>query len=165
MSRIEFFLDMHEVPTVTAQQKGVTTRGWKLSKHGKLAPKICHYKKPEVAALEMKLAAGFSGYAPQEKIEGPVRLEVTFTHNWPLKLRHKRMIGEVPEWMPKTTKPDTDNMLKMVKDVLTVCRFWHDDAQVCAEFTRKGWGDRPGIHIVIQPYVPDYSIPEPEAVI
>ncbi len=163
MSRVEFFVDM-QLPTITAQQKGVTTRGFRLSKRGKLRPRICHYKKDEVEAVEMKLATAFAGYA-QGKADGPLRLEVTFIHDWTAKLKKKRVAKKLPEFVGKDTKPDTDNMLKLVKDVLTACRFWHDDAQVCAEFTRKGWGDRPGIHIVIQPYVLDYSIPELEVFI
>ena len=33
----------------------------------------------------------------------------------------------------KTTRPDGDNLLKIIKDAMTRAGFWADDAQVCAE--------------------------------
>ena len=67
---------------------------------------------------------------------------------------------KLPRFVLKDTRPDTDNLLKLLKDVLKGCRFWHDDAQVAEELTRKGWGDRTGIHVRVGPCLNDYQPPE-----
>lgn len=65
----------------------------------------------------------------------------------------KTRAREVPghrdgEW--KTTKPDTDNMIKLLKDCMTRTGFWVDDAQVCSEITEKFWGDVSGIYVMVE---------------
>ena len=48
------------------------------------------------------------------------------------------------------TKPDTDNLIKVLKDTMTKLRFWGDDAQVAKETIRKQWSKiKPGIAIEI----------------
>jgi Holliday junction resolvase RusA-like endonuclease len=49
----------------------------------------------------------------------------------------------------KITKPDTDNLDKMLKDVMTEVGFWKDDAQVASEIIEKFWADVPGIYVEI----------------
>lgn len=51
----------------------------------------------------------------------------------------------------KLTRPDTDNMIKTLKDAMTKLDFWHDDAQVCHEICSKIYTDKPGIKIQILP--------------
>ena len=52
------------------------------------------------------------------------------------------------EW--RITKPDTDNLQKMLKDCMTEIGFWKDDAQVVKETVEKRWSDEPcGISIEI----------------
>lgn len=50
----------------------------------------------------------------------------------------------------RITKPDTDNLQKMLKDVMTDLHFWKDDAQVASEICEKFWAERPGIYIRIE---------------
>lgn len=50
----------------------------------------------------------------------------------------------------KLTKPDTDNLQKALKDVMTRLGFWQDDAQVCTEIIEKFWADIPGIFIRVE---------------
>jgi Holliday junction resolvase RusA-like endonuclease len=48
------------------------------------------------------------------------------------------------------TKPDTDNLEKLLKDCMTEVGFWNDDAQVVKEIAEKVWTDEPtGISIEI----------------
>ena len=47
----------------------------------------------------------------------------------------------------KITKPDTDNLQKLLKDCMTSVKFWSDDAQVASEVVEKFWADIPGIYI------------------
>jgi Holliday junction resolvase RusA-like endonuclease len=49
----------------------------------------------------------------------------------------------------KTTKPDTDNLNKMLKDEMTRAGFWKDDALVASEVIEKFWTDTPGIYVEI----------------
>ncbi|MFR2117436.1 MAG: RusA family crossover junction endodeoxyribonuclease [Subdoligranulum sp.] len=51
------------------------------------------------------------------------------------------------EW--RTTKPDTDNLEKALKDEMTRLHFWRDDAFVCSEVVEKFWADTPGIFIKV----------------
>ena len=53
---------------------------------------------------------------------------VTLTAAWHFPIPDGHRDGE-----PKTTKPDTDNMQKLLKDVMTEAGFWKDDAQVFSE--------------------------------
>lgn len=50
----------------------------------------------------------------------------------------------------RATKPDTDNLQKLLKDCMTDAQFWTDDALVCREITEKFWAEVPGIYIRIE---------------
>lgn len=50
----------------------------------------------------------------------------------------------------RITKPDTDNLQKMLKDCMTVCGFWTDDALVASEICEKFWAANPGIYIKVE---------------
>lgn len=62
-------------------------------------------------------------------LDGPLRVNVTFVSPRP-----KRMLlraGDTPEGrIYKTTKPDIDNLLKMVLDIITQSEIWEDDNRV-----------------------------------
>lgn len=126
---IEFFRSFTP-PTATPQQRRFNRRGGFLPPRAKLAAAVWQ------AAVEP--------YAPEQPIEGPVRLLVTLT--WP----HTRLSRPRGPAVPKTTRPDGDNLLKMLKDVLTKCRFWHDDAQVYSETIERFYGEIPGMFLKIQ---------------
>ncbi len=66
--------------------------------------------------------------AALEPVDGPVYLLCTFVHVRPKRLNTKRTTAAR---IPKTTKPDIDNLLKTVMDGLTRGQAWHDDNQVC----------------------------------
>lgn len=78
---------------------------------------------------------------PHEQIrDGAIRLTV----KW-LFPRGNHRDGEY-----KTTKPDTDNLNKMLKDEMTKTGFWTDDAQVVSEIIEKFWAEVPGIFVNIE---------------
>lgn len=160
---IDFFIDCIP-PTATAQHKGVTTCGYKLSRGGKRRPIIKHYKKPELEAIEAQMIAWFLPHAPAAPMEGPLRCDIRYIWPWTEALKAKRLRGKLPAFVGKDTRPDRVNIAKLPEDVLTACKFWHDDGQVCGGEILKGWGDRPGIHITIQPFTTDYVIPGCEEV-
>ena len=51
----------------------------------------------------------------------------------------------------RVTRPDTDNLQKLLKDCMTHVGFWKDDAQVCREEVTKRWArQKPGIRIRVE---------------
>lgn len=125
---IQFFIP-GEPPTATAQQKGYNARTGK------------YYKPAELRDAEAKYLAYANEVRPAQPMEGPVDLTVIF--GFGLKEKHK-------DFEPKTSKPDTDNMMKALKDCLTKCRFWKDDAQVYREVACKIWRAVPGVLVVVK---------------
>lgn len=85
--------------------------------------------------------AHLAGHVPEEKYTGAVRLITKWC--FPK--------GKHPDGAYKTTKPDTDNMIKLLKDCMTKLGYWTDDALVASEITEKFWADVPGIYIRIEP--------------
>lgn len=124
----EFFMPMIP-PTITHQEKQVTV------KNGKPV----FYEPPRLVNARVKLTAYLSKYAPESSYCGAVRLIVKWCFP---KGRHRN--GEY-----KTTKPDTDNLNKLLKDCMTECGFWKDDALVASEICEKFWAETSGIYVRI----------------
>ena len=80
-------------------------------------------------------------HVPDKKYTTAVRL-IT---KWCFPITGKHQEGEY-----KATKPDTDNLQKMLKDCMTDVGFWTDDALVASEITEKFWAKVPGIYIAIE---------------
>ena len=116
-------------PTVTQQTHriGVSRTGKKYV-----------YEQRELKEARSDLKARLSQHRPEAPMTGAVALHVIWC--FPIRGRHKD-----GEW--KTSKPDTDNLQKMLKDVMTSLGWWKDDAQVAAESVEKHWADKPGIYI------------------
>ena len=128
--KTQFFLPMIP-PTVTAQEHKVTVRNGK----------PVFYDPPEVADAKSKLTAALSQHKVSQPYSSAVRLIVKWL--FPIKGRHSD--GEY-----KATKPDTDNLQKMLKDCMTSCGFWKDDALVASEICEKFYADITGIWISIE---------------
>ena len=125
---MKFFLPMI-LPTCTSQQKGIN---W-------AAKRV--YTKPELANAYNKFAAHLAQHRPQTPMSGAVRL----TTKWLFPIKKGHSDGEY-----KTTKPDTENSLKLLKDVMTDLGFWRNDAQVASEVTEKFWSVIPGIFVEVE---------------
>lgn len=96
------------------------------------------YKTASLIGWEKTLTRALMPYRPDQPIDGPIRLAVT----WEYKAQKKKDL-----WRWKLTRPDTDNMQKTLKDVMTRIGFWKDDSQVVFEVCKKVWVDDPGIAI------------------
>lgn len=123
---IEFFAPMNP-PTVTHQEKQVSVA------NGKPA----FYEPAELKAARAKLRDHLAKHRPEQPLTGAVRLMV----KWCFPRGHHRD-GEY-----RITRPDTDNLQKLLKDVMTAAGFWRDDAQVASEIAEKFWAEIPGIYI------------------
>lgn len=126
---LDFFMPMIP-PTVTHQEKSVhVVRG-----------KPVFYEPPELKAARNKLLAHLGQHRPEKPLEGPLTLAVMW--RFPAKAGHKHL-------EPKDTKPDTDNLQKLLKDCMTQLGFWKDDAQVYSEWVQKLWANVPGIAVTV----------------
>lgn len=109
--------------------------GTRIGQHGT-------YKSKGLKDWEAQLTVLLWPHRPKKPIEGPVALTATFGY----KAYRKKDIGK---W--KITKPDTDNAIKTVKDIMTRLGYWRDDAQVVHETCKKMWvEDAPGIMITVE---------------
>lgn len=98
------------------------------------------YKDAQLREVESRLMDALRPHAPAAPWNGPVQLAVNFGYQ----TKRADQDGE-----PKITKPDTDNLMKTLKDCMTACGFWWDDAQVTEEYGSKFWCLRPHIAIVV----------------
>ena len=124
--KIEFFLPMIP-PTITAQQHKVS--------HGRF------YDPPELKMAKMKLRDSLIPYVPEKPLDGALRLIVKWC--FPVKGSHRN--GEY-----KTTKPDTDNLNKALKDIMEDLNFFVNDSRVASEIIEKFWADIPGVYIHLE---------------
>lgn len=127
---MQFFIPM-KPPTVTYQEHKVTVR----------SGKPVFYDTPEIKQAKVKLRDYLATYVPKVPYSSGVRLMV----KWLFPVSGKYTDGEY-----KTTKPDTDNLQKMLKDIMTELGFWTDDALVASEIVEKFYADIPGLFIMIQ---------------
>lgn len=122
----EFFMAMVP-PTVTHQEKQVHV----------VNGKPVFYEPPELKATRQKLTVHLGRYVPERKYTGSIELVTKWC--FPK--------GEHEDGEYRTTKPDTDNLQKLLKDCMTKVGFWQDDALVCREIVEKFWTEIPGIYI------------------
>ncbi|QOY37059.1 RusA family crossover junction endodeoxyribonuclease [Anaerobacillus isosaccharinicus] len=127
---IEFFMPMLP-PKSTAQMKKVTV----------VNGKPVFYEPDDLKAARSKLMAHLGKHVPKDKYTSAVRL----TSWWLFQATGNHKNGQY-----KTTKPDTDNMVKLLKDCMTDLNFWTDDCLVASEVIEKYWADVPGIFVRIE---------------
>lgn len=137
---IEFFMPMIP-PTVTQQEHKVSVN--------KKTGRVVFYDPPELKAARSRFMDMVGRYAPETPLEGPLQLITKWI--WPMDQERQEMLSIVDpdRFAWKTTKPDTDNLIKMLKDCMTRTGFWEDDAQVASEVTEKFLANRPGIYVRI----------------
>ena len=125
---LEFFLSMKSPPTATHQMKQINFKEKRV------------YEPYAVKKARADLEGALSGFIPQEPFLGALRLTTKWCYP----------SGEHNAPSYKTTKPDTDNMIKLLKDCMTKLGFWKDDAQVASEITEKFWATPTGIYIKVE---------------
>lgn len=119
-------------PTVTAQESKVAI----------VRNKPIIYKPEKIKQAKKEIIKHLMPFKPKEPMQGPIELKVVWL--FPRGKRHKHF-----EW--RTTRPDTDNLEKLLKDCMTEVGFWKDDALVVSETVYKIWSDEPtGISIELK---------------
>lgn len=128
---MKFFISMIP-PTATAQEHRVKM----------IKGRPIFFDPPRVKEAKTDLIDHLTPHIPQYPMEGA--LSLTTIWFFPMGKSHKD-----GEW--RTTRPDTDNLQKILKDCMTKLGFWMDDAQVSREYVEKRWSDMPtGIYIDIE---------------
>lgn len=144
MEELKFFINV-DPPTATAQEK-----------HVRVVDGRPLFFDPAPVKEAKSLLTGFLAlYRPEQPLQGPVELSVLW-------LFDKGKSHSHGEW--RTTRPDTDNLQKALKDCMTKCGYWKDDAQVVREVVEKRWSEDPvGIFVAVRTLEPqDLSANFPE---
>lgn len=128
---MEFFVKVVP-PTKTYQQKKITVRNGK--------PIL--YEPKELKEVRKLFEIFVGQYAPKEPYTKPIKLTVLW--RFPITAKHKD--GDY-----KYTRPDLDNLQKLLQDVMTSTGFWTDDSLICELNVSKIWSNSPvGIYIKIE---------------
>lgn len=128
--RIEFFLSMVP-PTVTHQEKKISM----------IRGKTVVYEPPELKSARAKIMGALAPHAPENPLDGPLRMIV----KWCFPVVEGKHDGEY-----KYTKPDTDNLSKMLKDCMESLGFFVNDSRVASEIVEKFWASTTGIYICLE---------------
>lgn len=128
MKEIVFDLIMDQIPKGTAQMKRANFRN-----------KTFFEGKDLKSARQMYIQM-LSPNAPKRPLIGPVG--ATFEFFYPIKDKRKK--GQY-----KVTKPDCDNLVKLLQDCMTQLNYWTDDAQIARLVVEKAYSvhDHAQIHI------------------
>lgn len=126
----EFFMPMIP-PECTHQEKQVAV----------IKGKPIFYDPPAVKDARMKFIAHLAKHKPKQPYQTGCRLLVKWC--FPRNENHRN--GEY-----RITKPDTDNLQKLLKDCMTTVGFWKDDCLVASEIVEKFWAEIPGIYVRIE---------------
>ena len=121
-----------QFPTATHQTKKVRFCGGK----------PVFYEPERLASARAYFMAKLAEHRPEKDAGGAIYLQVVWRFKRPKKCR--------PDEHWKTTRPDTDNLMKLLKDCMTDSGFWKDDSQVCREEALKVYGDEPKVEITVR---------------
>ncbi len=120
-------------PTATAQQRRVRM----INGHPQF------YDPPALKAAKTAIEEQLRPHVPEKPFDQAVRMWVQW--NFSYKSGHKD--GDY-----RDTRPDTDNLQKALKDIMTKLGFWVDDALVVDEWVVKRWNKSdPGLYIRVVP--------------
>jgi len=131
---IKFFLK-HNPAKATAQCKGAC----------RTATGIRFFEKAPTRSARETLIALLRKHVPPEPLSGPVAVEITWA--FPYRKGEKKGVVNAGVAIPHTSRPDLDNLEKLLLDTMTRMQFWGDDSQVYRKVTEKYWSATPGIAV------------------
>ena len=118
MGEFEAIFDLPQIPAGTAQMKGVNHYTGRF------------YKKKPLIEAEQIFRDELCTLVPRWKMQGPIQLTIELRYM----TKDKKKRGK---W--KTTRPDADNAVKLLIDVMTDLGVWGDDSQIVDLRIRKRW--------------------------
>jgi len=98
-------------------------------------------------AVQDELLIMLGQHRPATAFSGPLVLIVEWCYPWRKSEPKKNMVSG---WKWCDTRPDVDNLCKLLFDCMTRLGFWVDDSQISRLDFSKKWGDFPGIDIAIE---------------
>jgi Holliday junction resolvase RusA-like endonuclease len=123
--RVVSFTEYFNPPTATAQER-------RHDNH------VGTYLPTAVRLARATYRAVLEQHAPSQPLDGPLAVSIVWTFATKTATRNLN-----PE--PKITRPDLDNLAKLVLDAATKAGYWHDDAQITDLRLRKFAGAWPGL--------------------
>lgn len=93
------------------------------------------------------------------RVPGPIAVRVTFTMPIPKGLNRQKQSDARSGRMLPTSKPDWDNLAKLVSDALNGVA-WSDDAHVASARVLKRYGEDPGTTIEWRTMTPEEAAQE-----
>lgn len=118
MREFDILLTMEQIPAGTAQMKRANFRNGTFFEGKQL-------KEARETYMSMLLPE-----APELPLIGPVAAGLYFSY--PIKDKRKK-----GKW--KTSKPDCDNLVKLLLDCMTRLGFWEDDSQISKLIVEKNY--------------------------
>lgn len=113
-----------KIPSTTFQNKGVNRKTGKL------------YSKPEAIEARQhfrgwiaKTIRDLESCGIDYKLDPPYSVKIEYRYKAPEKLKKKMLADELRCW-PKDTKPDVDNLGKMILDELVKAEILKDDSKI-----------------------------------
>lgn len=116
---LNFFMEI-EPPKTTAQEKKICVVGGR--------PRF--YEPAKLKAAKLQLMTELKKFAPKEPLRGAVSLRCTWIFT-------KKTLPKKEGYEYRVSRPDTDNLQKLLKDCMTKTGFWKDDSQVVIELCTK----------------------------
>ena len=137
ITQAEFFLPMIP-PTVTNQMHRIVARP---------GQRPIVYDSDELRQAKDTLRAHLAKQFTYLTAHGYTKIK-----NVPIRLLVKWCFpkGQHADGEYRITKPDTDNLMKALKDIMTKIGYWEDDALVASDISEKFWASVPGLYIRIQ---------------
>lgn len=103
---------------------------------------------PSIASTKSLMVGLLAGHAPEKPLEGALRMRVMVV--WPYNKTEKKSVINDGACIPKITKPDGDNVLATIKDVMENLRFFNNDSQIYCEQIERWHGPEGFIRIEIE---------------
>lgn len=116
-----FFMPMSRIPSGTAQQRKAA--------YDRTTGTIRTYPSESYRHAKKVLTNALKHHKPAKPFKGAVLLDVEYRYE----TKDKKKIGTF-----KTSRPDGDNLLKVLKDCM-IGYFFDDDSQVCVEAISRFW--------------------------
>lgn len=143
--RTNFFIPCNPPKTTAQAHKAVTIVAGRAKMYTDQAGKI----------LQSDYISMLRPYVPSIPYWQSISVNVLFVFPW--RKGEKKSIVQY-HYVPHTSKPDRDNAVKTLFDVMTTLRFWTDDNLISDGKITKVWGDTPGIGIEIIPSPTRYEL-------
>lgn len=124
-------MNFEKIPTATLQQKRAAV----------VKGRVVMYEPTNVKAAIKEYEMKLKPFVPDKTFDGPLRVAIM----WNFGTKDKKKQGT---W--KTSRPDADNMAKILLDRMTKLGFWEDDSQIVQLKCYKKWEADSTVKILIE---------------